>query len=50
MREYAFETLLVCMYVAVFTFLHYCCMYVYMLHLRLYNDTCPSLLSHGSSL
>ena len=37
MREYAFETLPVCTYVAVFSFLHSSrCTYVYMLRARLY--------------
>ena len=44
MREYAFESLPVCMYVDVFSFLHpgrYT--YVYMLRVCLYYDTCAPL-------
>ena len=47
MRELAFETLPVCTYVAVFSFLHpgrYT--YVYMIRARLYYDTCAPLLRH----
>ena len=44
MRELAFETLPVCTYVAVFSFLHPGrCTYVYMLRARLYYDTCAPL-------
>ena len=44
MREYAFETLPVCTYVAVFSFLHTGRFtYVYMLRARLYYDTCAPL-------
>ena len=44
MHEYAFETLPVCTYVAVFSFLHTGrCTYVYMLRARLYYDTCAPL-------
>ena len=50
MREYALETPPICTYVAIFTFLHPGCTYVYMLRVHLYFDTCPSLLGHGSSL
>ena len=45
------ETLPVCTYIAVFTFMHPGrCTYVYMLCARLYYDMCPSLHVHGSSL